>query len=230
MNKKAIALFCALLAPVFVLTACKHDSPYGKIIVDEEGMEHVIMTDAKGVTVVDSEGNLVEVVTDSDSKKPIAVPTVTGTAASGQENEYQTHSVTFPAFVVDGTRAEDRSVSLSIPDGWEQVGENYLILQHKDTGARIMFYTDLEGSLTEALEEMDSTIAKASMDSDITGTQVQIDGIEANRTQYDLGDATHITYLLQPKIGKLCRINCTVQTDRLSDVDFDAVLQTVHFK
>lgn len=230
MNKKAIALFCALLAPVFVLTACKHNSPYGKIVVDEEGMEHVIMTDAKGVTVVDSEGNLVEVVTDSNSRKPIAVPTADGTAASGQESEYQTHAVTFPSFVVDGTRAEDSRLSLSVPDGWEQIGENYLILQHKDTGARMMFYTDLEGSLTAALEEMDSTLAKASMDNEITGSQTQIDGIDAYRTQYDLGDATQITYLMQPEPGRLCRINCTVQTDRLSDVDFDAVLQTVHFK
>ena len=230
MNKKAIVLFCAVLALVFAFTACRHTSPYGQIVVDQEGMEHVIMTDANGVTVVDSDGNLVEVVTDSDSKKPIAAATENGAAVSGHSDEYQTHAVTFPGIVENGDRIEDQDVVLTMPDGWEQIGGNNLILRHKKTDARIMIYADLTGTLTGALEDMDDALARMSLDNDITKTETTIDGVTAYRTQYDLNETTQITYLLQTEPGKVCRINCTVPTDKLADVDLDAVLQTVHFK
>ena len=223
-------MFCAVLVPVFVFTACRHTSPYGQIVVDQQGMEHVIMTDANGVTVIDSVGDLVEIMTDSDSKKPIPAPTENGTAFAGQVGEYQTHAVTFPGIVKNGDRVENRDVILTVPDGWEQIGQGTLILRHKDTDARMTIYTDLGGTLTGALEEMDSTLARLSGDFDIAETQIKVDGVDAYRTQYDLGEVTQVTYLLQTQDLEVCRINCTVPTDKLSVVDFDAVLQTVHFK
>ena len=77
MNKKTCIAFLFFLACLTALTACTRSSRYGKVIVDSKGMEHILMTDANGVTVCDKFGNLVEVVTDSDSKKPIAAPTST---------------------------------------------------------------------------------------------------------------------------------------------------------
>ena len=230
MNKKAIVLVCAVLALVFAFTACRHTSPYGQIVVDQQGLEHVIMTDANGVTVVDSVGDLVEIVTDSNSKKPVAAPTENGTAFAGQEGEYQTHAVTFPGVIESGDRIEDRYVVLTLPAGWEQIGENNLILRHKDTDARIMIYADLKGSLTEALEDSDTALARLSADIGISKSETTIDGYTAYRTQYDLQDVTQITYLLQTEPGSVCRINCTVPTGKLSGADLDAVLETIHFK
>ena len=231
MNKKAIVFFCAFLALLFALAACgKHTSPYGQIVVDQQGMEHVIMTDANGVTVVDSIGNLVEIMTDSSNKKPLAAPTENGTVFADQVGDYQTHAITFPGIVENGDQVENQDCIVTVPKGWEQIGNGTLILRHKDTDASMAIYTDLGGTLTGALEDMENTLARLSLDYDIHESDVTVDGLNAVRTQYDLDDVTQITYLLQTKNGEICRINCTVQTERLSAVDFDAVLQTVHFK
>ena len=119
---------------------------------------------------------------------------------------------------------------LTLPEGWEQIGSGTLILQHKDTEAKMMIYTDLGGTLTGAIDEMQDTLARLSLDYDFHESETTIDGVKAMRTQYDLDKITQITYLLQTESGEICRINCTVDTDKLSAVDFDAILQTVHFK
>ena len=231
MNKKAFVFLCAFFALMFALAACgKRTSPYGAVIVDKQGMEHVIMTDANGVTVIDSEGDLVAIMTDSDSKKPIAAPTSEGTTYAGQVGEYETHAVTFPGILQEGSRVEDRRCYLTMPEGWEQIGRERLILRHLETDARITILSDMTGSLTGALRDKEEQLAKLSPEFSVQESTVTIDGLEAYRTQYDMGEVTQISYLMQPQLNKLCRINCSVPTDKLSEVDVDAVLQTLRFK
>lgn len=230
MNKKAIVFFCIFLAALFVIAACKRTSPYGLVVTDREGMEHVVMTDANGVTVVDSLGNLVEIMTDSGNKKPIAAPTDNGTTYAGQVGEYETHAITFPGIIQNGDQLEDKDCTLTLPEGWEQTGKSMMILKHKETGATISIYPNIDDSLTNALDRMEQGQAKMSLDHDIKSSRKTIDGVSAYCMQYDLGEIQQINYLLQKEVGKICRINCTVPTDQVSAVDLDAVLQTIHFK
>ncbi len=230
MHKKTIALFCVFLTLLFVFAACKKRSPYGALIVDQQGMEHVIMTDANGVTVVDSEGNLVEIMTDSANKKPITVPTENGTADAVQLGKYETHPVTFPDIIESKNTVEDVCCKVTLPDAWEQIGNNYLILRHKETDACVTIHSDIGGTVTGTIDELNENLAKLSLKGDYSQTDVTIDGVLVTRTQYEIGDMTLTSYLLLSKNGKVCRIDSTVETDKRDAADVDALVQEIHFK
>ena len=230
MHKKTITLLCLLLAFLFVFAACKRHSRYGTIVVDRQGMEHVIMTDANGVTVVDNDGNLVEIVTDSQNKKPIAVPTENGTAGAAQVGEYQTHGVTFPGVVEDGTAIEDGLCQVAVPQGWEPLGNGMMVLLHTATEARVQISTDVGGTLSDAVEKLNSQIEAVAPEGGSTQTNVTIDGLPATRTQYEMQNMTVISYLLMTENGKVCRINCLVETDKLDAADIDSVVRGIRFK
>ena len=230
MNKKAIALFCVFLTVLAGFTACKKRSPYGVLVVDQMGMEHVIMTDANGVTVMDTDGNLIEVMTDSGSKKPIAAPTENGTVSPDQLGSYETHAVTFPGIVENGETVEDAFCSVTLPADWEQIGNNYLILHHTVTDARVMLYTNISGTATEAIRKLTEEIEQLDPAGGYTQEDVTFSGITATRTQYALGSMTIITYLLVTVNGKVCRITSNVETDKLEASHVDALVQSIHFK
>ena len=230
MHKKMIVLFCVFLILLFSFAACKKHSKYGTLVVDQMGMEHVIMTDANGVTMIDGDGNLIEIVTDSGNKKPIAVPTVDGTAAAGQVGDYQTHPVTFPGVVENGESVEDAICQLTLPEGWEQTGSEMMLLYHAQTDARIQISTDIGGTATGAIETLNSQIEALAPEGGYTQTDVKIDGLTATRTQYELGELTVISYLLVTENSKVCRINCMVKTAEFERANVDAVVQEIHFK
>ncbi len=231
MCKKTIALFCVFLVLLAGFAACKKHSPYGVLVVDQRGMEHVIMTDANGVTVIDDDGNLVEVMTDSGNGKPITVPTENGTVAPEQIGSYETHAVTFPGVVENGETVEDAFCILTLPEGWEQIGNNYLILRHTETDARVMLYTDIGGTATGAIDQLTEEIEALNPEGGYTQTDVTLDdGITATRTQYTMGDMTMVTFLLVTNNGKVCRIACTVAADKFDAAGVDALVQSIHFK
>lgn len=229
MHKKMIVLFCVFLVLLFAFAACKKHSRYGALVVDQQGMEHVIMTDANGVTVMDKDGNLVEIMTDSGNKKPIKVPTENGTKAA-DAGDYQTHAVTFPGIVEDDEAVEDAFCTVSLPEGWEQIGSGTLLLLHKPTDARIQISTDIGGTATGAIETLNSQIEALAPEGGYTQQDVLIDGLTATRTQYALGGMTVTSYLLITENGKVCRINCTVDTAKYDSANADAVVQSIRFK
>ena len=230
MCKKTIALFCVFLLMLTGFAACKKHSPYGAVIVDQRGMEHVIMTDANGVTVIDNEGNLVEIMTDSSNKKPIAAPTENGTVSPLQLGSYETHAVTFPGIVENKNTVEDAFCSITLPEGWEQIGNNYLILHHTETDARVMINTDIGGSATKAIEQLTAEIEALSPEGGYTQNDIEIDGITVTRIQYEMGGMTMTSYLLVTGNGKVCRLNSTVETAKRDAADVDALVQQIHFK
>lgn len=230
MYKKTIVLFCVFLTILVALAACKKHSRYGEIVVDQQGMEHIIMTDANGVTVIDSDGNLVEIMTDSRDKKPIAVPTENGTQAPGQIGTYETHAVTFPGIVENGETVEDAICFLTVPEGWKQVGNNMLILEHEQTGARVALDTDIGGTVTGAIEKLDEDLEKLPVKGEPVRTEVRVDGLLATRTQYEMNNMTLTSYLLLTENRKVCRIACTVETDKYDAANADALVQLIRFK
>ena len=230
MHKKTIALFCVFLTLLVTFAACKKHSPYGVILVDEKGMEHVIMTDANGVTVIDDDGNLVEVMTDSSNKKPITTAAESGKAGADKQDAYETHAVTFPGVIENGQTAENAFCIVTLPDNWDQIGNNMLILREKETDARIMIYTDVGGTVNGALEQMDSDLAVLEGEEAYSRSDVTLDGLAATRTQYELGNMTLTSYLLITEKGKIMRINTTVETAKRDAANVDAVVQLIHFK
>ena len=231
MHKKTIVLFCVFLALLLTFAACKKHSAYGTLIVDEQGMEHVIMTDANGVTVIDGEGRLVEVMTDSNNKKPITLPTENGTASDGGKHaEYETHPVTFPGAVENGNVVENVDCKVTLPDGWEQIGNGMLILHHTETDARIIIQSDIGGTVTGAIEKLNSEIEVLAPEKGYEQTDVTIDGILVTRTQYELGNMTLTSYLLLTDRGTVSRISSTVETDKAAAANIDALVNSIEFK
>lgn len=230
MNKKScmalLCFFCILAS----FTACAKRSPYGKVIVDSKGMEHIIMTDANGVTVCDKFGELVEVVTDSGNKKPIAAPTENGTLAEGQSGEYQTQSITFPDVVENGDVLEEQYYSVRVPDGWENVGKGRIILRHKATGAQVSVYPDMTGTVDSKLEQMDRDRAALSTDLEYSQVETTVCGFKAVCCDQKIGEIHRLTYVFMTDRDMLTEIACTVKLENESAVDFDAVLSAIQFK
>ena len=191
-------------------------------------MEHVIMTDANGVTVMDSDGNLVEIVTDSRNNKPITLPTQDGKSAA--KGDYQTHPVTFPGIVENDVVVEDAFCQLTLPEGWAQVGQNMLILQNPSLNASIQISTDIGGTATGAIEKLTGQIESLAPEGGYTQEDVKIDGLVATRTQYRIGVMTVTSYLLVTENGKVCRIDSTVETATYDSANVDEIVQSIRFK
>lgn len=226
MYKKTIALLCAALMLTVLTAACARHSRYGKIIVDSRGMEHVIMTDKNGVTVCDSDGNLIEIVTDRQ-QKPKAAVTKNGTTSPYQEGEYQTQSITFPnPLIVTKRSVEDQYCKIKLPTGWVSRNDSRIILEHEETGAQITVTTETERMASGILEDIqaDCDSLGASYEADET----QIDGVPAHILRYQLVETSFTAYVLNLDASHAMSIICIEGKDE--QVDFDAVLQTMVIK
>lgn len=227
MNKKAIAATAAFLSALFVCAACgkQSASPYGKVIVDKRGMEHVVMTDASGAAMVDNQGNYIEILTNSADKKPIAAK------EGGTDEAYETAPITTPGVQQNGKTVEDAFVSVQLPKGWEQLGESGIVLRQASTGAQVTFYTNTNESFDQVLEEESSQRELLSgLDVQYSRETRKVDIYNATFERIVFGESVRYNYLIWTERGMSHRISCTVSADQEDKVDFDVVLSTVHFK
>lgn len=236
MNKRFFCVFLAFIVALFAFAACEKRSKYGVLIVDEQGMEHVLATDANGVTIQDKYGNLVEVMTDSKSKKPISAPTRSVTDENGEvvsvidTGEYATNSITFPNLIQDEEKAENKYYSVMIPEGWIQEGNTLIMLRHTQTQALVCFYDDMGESVASVLEEMDSERAKLNVaDYEFEQTDTKIGDHDATCISYKIGNVVRKTYVLSVW-NTVFQISCTVEADKEQQVDFNSVLNSILFK
>ncbi|MBQ3149965.1 MAG: hypothetical protein IJB86_01825 [Clostridia bacterium] len=237
MNKRIFCIFLVFTVALFSFVACEKRSKYGVLIVDEQGMEHVLATDENGVTIQDRYGNLVEVMTDSKSKKPIDAPTQTVTDESGEvisvvhENEYATNSITFPTLMQNGNVAENKNYAVTIPEGWVQEGSTRVLLKHTETGATVSFYDDMGKSVAAVLEEMENSraILGNNAEYEFEQTDVKIGDKDAVCVNYKIGNVVRKTYVLSVW-NTVLQIACTVDADKEQLVDFDSVLNSIRFK
>lgn len=230
MNKKSCVALLCFFCILASFSACAKRSPYGKVIVDSRGMEHIIMTDANGVTVCDKFGELVEVVTDSANKKPVTAPIESGTFAEGQSGEYQTQSITFPDVVENGDVLEEKYYKVTVPDGWENVGTGRIILRHKATGAQVSVYPDMTGSVESKLEQMENDRAALSVDMEYNEYETTVCGFKAVCCDHKIGEIHRLTYVFMTDRNMLTEIACTVKLENENAVDFQAVLSAIQFK
>lgn len=229
-------MFLVFIITLFAFAACEKHSKYGVLIVDKQGMEHVLATDKNGVTIQDKHGNLVEVMTDSKSKKPIPAPTQTVTDESGetvsviQKDEYATNSITFPNLIENEEMAENKYYSITIPEGWTQDGATRIILCHTETGATVSIYDDMGDSVASVLQKMEDSRAKLSnAEYEFEQTDSEVGEIPATCVSYKIGNVIRKTYVLS--VGTtVFQITCTVDAAKEQSVDFNSVLNSIVFK
>ncbi len=236
MNKRAFCVFLVFILALFSFAACEKRSKYGVLIVDKQGMEHILVTDENGVTIQDKHGNLVEVMTDSKTKKPIPAPTQTVTDENGetvsviQKEEYATNSITFPNLIEDEKKAENKYYSVTIPEGWTQDGANRIILSHTETGATVSIYDDMGENVASVLQEMENSRAKlGDAEYEFEQTDSKVGKLPATCVKYEIGNVIRKTYVLS--VGTtVFQITCTVDAAKEQSVDFNSVLNSIVFK
>ena len=235
MNKRVICLFLVFIIALFAFAACEKKSRYGVLIVDKQGMEHVLATDENGVTIQDKYGNLVEVMTDSKSKKPILAPTQSVTDENGEvvsvigKDEYATNPITFPNMIQSKEKVENKYYSVTIPDGWVQEGEGRIILRHEETGALISFYDDMGKSVGSVLKSMEEDREKLDAEYEFEQTDTKIGDTEATCISYKMGNVLRKTYVFSV-FEVVYQITCTVDADKEQQVDFNSVFNSIVFK
>lgn len=110
--KKSIAIISVLVILLSItFTACSKKN----VVVDENGQEHVLLTDRKGNFVQNEYGGVYEVVTDEDG-------------------ETQTKNFIFPDRVTNkkGDKIENTFIKLDVPSKWINFSANdKLSIQHK---------------------------------------------------------------------------------------------------
>lgn len=140
MEKKIIAVACALLTLVLAFTAC------GKATVTgDNGIEYEAVTDEEGNTVVNENGEIVVYVTDAD-----------GNYIEDEDGEPQTNVIDFPSVIVDGDTVETADFKLTVPEGWT-VDSDGKCVRNDDAG------TSIEIALSRAFTEgetIDTVFAK----------------------------------------------------------------------
>ncbi len=237
MNKKYTSVLALVFAGLFTLAACEKGSRYGVFITDEQGMTHVLVTNANGETIQDGKGNLVEVVTDSDKKKPIINPaqTVTVTDESGVASEYnlpeeyQTQSITFPVFIEDEDSVEVAEYVMPKPEGWEMTGSQSIILKHTETETIIDTYEGGYASIEEALETIEEQRQNLTKEIPYSYEDVEICGTTGVKCHYDLGDMQRYLYFVLEN-GIVYRFGVTIKNQYEDKVDYEAILNGIKFR
>ena len=229
MHKKAIALLSAALVLLTFASACEKHSKYGKLYVDGRGMEHVLVTDAKGETIVDADGNLVEVMTDTNGK-PIPAITENGTVAAKQEGEYQTSPVTFPNVIVSDDKIEDTNCVVQIPAGWEaQKSGDDIMLTQTATGARVVIRANAARTAAAAIESIQKDCEETGVA--CTADTAQLDGFEAKVLRYTALGTDFTAYAVNNRIEEYdSTVICMTDEGKADQTDFSEILQNIHFK
>ena len=191
-------------------------------------MEHVLVTDKSGETVVDADGNLVEVMTGTDGK-PIPAVTENGTVADKQSVEYQTSPVTFPGVLVSDTKAENQYCRVDLPAGWtaEDNGGQILLTQ-TSTGAQVVIQSNVARTSASAIESIQA-------DCDATGVSyetdtAELDGLEARVLRYTALNTRFAAYAVNSSLEYASTVICTIDESKADTADFGEILQNIHFK
>lgn len=104
MEKKIIAVALVLVFMVTVFVGCSK----GKKYVDDDGYEHLLVTDKEGNTVLNEEGKMVVYLTEPDGK-----------IREDEDGEPMTGYVAFPEQVIKGNTLETPDYKMTLSDEWK---------------------------------------------------------------------------------------------------------------
>lgn len=187
-----------------------------------------LATDDKGETLVDEQGNLLWKVTNVDG-------------------EDQTHPVSYPDFIEDGKKVSCQQFTIKIPGGWENIGNNSIMLRNDKKGLQInySFFESETGedaveetaqSRCEQLEKLFAAgIKEGTVELEITDTQVS--GRDAKKavlkTKSSTGDASKDGYMETYFVdapGGVMSFACACNAEDGGKFDFKAILDTIEFR
>lgn len=197
MKKQVLAI---ILATLLILTTFVSCGKKYLVYTDPDGVEHPVLTDAEGNTMVNKFGQIVVGVTDSR-----------GRLVTDENGENETRGVVFPSSISNGNLYETPDFKWEVPsDLWYFEG-NTLHKKDSDIYLEVSIISEQE-SLAEVEESFDNQLSQ--MD------QSRI-AITKKRVQIEAGPiAMYYTYDLKDENGELLQ--------RREDVIFEVANGTIY--
>jgi len=189
--------------------------------VDDNAYE--LVTDAKGETVVDEQGNLLWKVTD----------------ANGDD---QTMPVSFPSYLTEGNKISCQEFTIKVPSGYENIGGEMIMLRNPKKGFQID-YTLFEatqgdeGNTAEARAQIVEDFLQnetTKKNGTVTKEKVQIGGRDAIRLIVDMSNTDPQSYMEAyyiDSVNGVMAFSCSCKNYEDKDaVDFKAILDTIEYR
>lgn len=181
-----------------------------------------LVTDAKGETVVDEQGNLLWKVTD----------------ANGED---QTMPVSFPSYLTEGGKISCQEFTIKVPSGYENIGGDAIMLRNDKKG------TQIDYTLFDAVEGEDNTAeARAKMveefftketaakNGTLTSKKVQIGGRDAICLIIDMNNTDPKSYMEAyyiDSVNGVMAFSCSCKNyEEKGQTDFKAILDTIEYR
>ncbi len=232
---KIAAVLSGLAVCLTAFAACSSEKNEDKLIYKEGGkiyyrpqqgdIARELATDKNGVTLVDSEGNLLWKVTNADG-------------------EDQTHPVSYPAVLNEGDRISCQQFSIKLPRGWEKMkSNNAVMLKNEKDSAQIdySFFENKEDevntaeSRVQALNEMlqpsvkDGTAIIEVEDVQVSGRDAKKIVIKTSGKNSGKKDAYLEVYFIDTANGVMS-FSCSCPAEDGGKYDFKAVLDTIEYR
>ena len=228
---KIAAVLSGLAVCLTAFAACSSEKNEDKLIYKEGGkiyyrpqqgdIARELATDKNGVTLVDSEGNLLWKVTNADG-------------------EDQTHPVSYPAVLDEGGRISCQQFSIKLPRGWEKMkSDNAVMLKNEKDGAQIDYsFFENEGDDIKTAEGTIQSLKEMLQPSIDDGTatieseDVQISGRDAKKivlkTKGEKNAYLEVYYV--DTASGVMTFSCSCEYEDGGKYDFKAVLDTIEYR
>ncbi len=181
-----------------------------------------LVTEAKGETVVDEQGNLLWKVTD----------------ANGED---QTMPVSFPSYLTEGGKISCQEFTIKVPSGYENIGGDVIMLRNDKKGTQIDYtlFDAVEGEDNSAearakiVEEFFSN-ETAAKNGTVTSKKVQIGGRDAICLIIDMNNANPKSYMEAyyiDSVNGVMAFSCSCKNyEDKGKTDFKAILDTIEYR
>ena len=225
----AILLVLASILAVAGAACGKDDSLVfkkgGKIFyrktIDDNAYE--LVTDSKGETVVDAQGNMLWKVTDVNG-------------------EDQTVPVSFPSFLTEGNKISCQEFTIKVPNGYENIGGDMIMLRNDKEGYQIDYtlFDSSEGdesNTAEARAKVVEDFFKGETDKKngtVTQEKIQIGGRDAIRLIIDMSNTNPKSYMEAyyiDSVNGVMAFSCSCKNyEKRGQEDFKAILDTIEYR
>ncbi len=220
------------LASVFAVasTACgKNDKlifkKNGKLFYRQSASDNAyeLVTDGKGETVVDAQGNLIWKVTD----------------ANGEDH---TMPVSYPSYLNEGGKISCQEFSMKLPGGYENIGGDCIMLRNTKKGTQIDYNLfepageDDENNSAKARAEIVKNVFVNETSKNlgkVTIEDVQIGGRDAVRVAIDMNNTEKKSYMEAyyiDSVNGVMAFSCSCQYEDKGKIDFKSILDVIEYR
>ena len=224
---KTLAILLSFASIITVFAACskKDDGSLvfkdkGKIYyrADPDDSPKELATDANGVTLVDEQGNLLLNIVDD-------------------EGVQHTHPVSFPEFVKEGKKISCQQFTITVPRGWENIGNTKIMLRNSKEGLQMDYsffdadegnneekvVSDLENFLKFTVESGEATVSKE---------DINIAGRDGTKLIFDYhGDEpAYSEFIIVPVSTGVLMFTCVTPYEEKGDFEFKSILDTLEYR